>query len=325
LKKIIIAMFLVAMMSYGQEMTKQKVMFGGGFAYTMTTTDPSQESKDFVIPNLGFQFERMWNDMFKLYFYGDLGYEMSKYTIDGEAPLPEDGYSFDCFAKVLYGDFDIRGKFYLPNNLFVTVGMPMAIAQIWPQIEDTESARLITFDGSADFGFDNREIEMHMLSPWDKFEKGMAFYGSYTTGLVEVFDSQKTEELASYFSLNGVYAYMMENMMVRPYVVYRMQLNEYFSKSSDLVLGAAYAQDFSEQLNLEANLGLTMHMLEDKDEFGDDTINYFGVSGKANYYLTTELCVFGGMGVNKNLTTKDAEPTYVFSVGAVYTIDELKK
>jgi hypothetical protein len=247
---------------------------------------------------------------------------MYKNTVDGEAPDPT-----DVFGSNMYLSINPMVKAYLPNSLFVKVGLPFDYISMTPQVEDADAVAANGMNMWANFGFDNREIEKHGLTPWDKFEKGMAFYGKYQMGLMYSWDGTDVEDLPSYFGVEGCYAHYMENMMFKPYLSYEMQLNEDAGfKDSWLDIGVIFAKDFSEQFNLEANLNFEMWMLEDADLAGmaEDSYNTLNIGAQANYYVMPELNVYGLFNTEMDLTTEDAEPVYVFGLGAVYTLNFIK-
>ncbi|MBU4486993.1 MAG: hypothetical protein KKD38_08700, partial [Candidatus Delongbacteria bacterium] len=280
-KIIVIAMLLVSMMSFAQiTTTKNELMAGADFtwgSYNPLGGEWSYVAEDnymsFTIPGVEYQFEAKPNDMFKLFLHADAGYLMSKYTDDGDAPA-----NGDCFASAMYFALEPMVKAYLPNNLFVKIGLPFGFMNLTKQDEDADAESGQKLDMWANFGFDNREIEMHGLTPWDKFEKGMAFYGKFEMGILETWEDEDTEEFQMYLGVEGCYAYYMENMMVKPYLKYKMQLNEGsdtepLQKDSSIDIGAVFAKDFSEQFNLEAGLDFGIKMLEEENTAGDDMLN----------------------------------------------------
>jgi len=276
----------------------------------------------FVVPGVDYQFEAKPNDMFKLYLYAGLAYDMYKSTVDGDAPV-----NGDCFGSDLSFYVNPKAKVYLPNSLFAKVELPYGYVSATDQDEDAEAIAMSGMDATISGGFDNREIEMHMLTPWDKFEKGMAFYAFYDMGVMASYDGDTIDDLESFFGVEGCYAYQMENMMIKPYVNYKMQLNEDAGfKDSWMNIGLMFAKDFNEQMNLEAGLNFGMWMLEDADLAGypEDSYNYLNVDAQFNYYVMPELDVFGLIGVAMDLTTEDDNPNYTFGLGAEYTMSFLK-
>ncbi len=328
MKKIMtIAMVAIAAMAFSQmDITKNKLMLGAGFGYEMETVDAGGDdvtsaTMAFVIPGADYQFEAKPNDMFKLYLHAGVAYDMYKNTVDGDAPV-----NGDCFGSDLSFYVTPKAKAFFANNLFAKVELPYVYVSATDQDEDADAIAASGMDAIISGGFDNREIEMHMLTPWDKFEKGMAFYAFYDMGVMASYDGDTIDDLESFFGVEGCYAHQMEgNMMIKPYVNYKMQLNEdAAAKDSWMNIGLMFAKDFNEQMNLEAGLNFGMWMLDDAPAGAEDSYNYLDVDAQFNYYVMPELDVFGLVGVAMDLTTEDDNPNYTFGLGAVYTMNFLK-
>jgi len=326
MKKIMtIAMMVAAMAAFSQmQITKNKVMGEAGLGYGMTTVDAGGEdvtaaTMGFLVPGVDYQFEAKPNDMFKLYLYAGLGYMMEKTTVDGETA---DGA--DCYASDLNFYLNPMVKGYFANNLFAKLALPYNYDSVTPQIEDADAVAITSMNMILSGGFDNREIEMHALTPWDKFEKGMAFYGIYDMGIMGTYDGEDAEELASYFGVAGYYAHMMDNMMVKPYLMYKMGMNDKIDENGYFNIGLQFAKDFNEKMNLDAGLDFGMTMLPEEDLAGNDAYNELDVEAQLNYYVMPELDIYGMLAMNMDLTTEDANPIYVFGLGAVYTMNLLK-
>jgi len=330
-KTITIAMIMIAAMAFSMEITKNKVLAGADFSmgsyapmYDTWTYDAKGQFMNFTVPGVNYQFEGKPNDMFKLYLHADAGYMMSKYTYDGDAPA-----NGDVFASAMYLALEPMVKGYFANNLFVKIGLPFGYMNMTAQNEDADAESGQNLDMWANFGFDNREIEMHGLTPWDKFEKGMAFYGVFEMGIMESWEDNDTEEFEMFFGVEGCYAYYMENMMVKPYLAYKMQLNEGsdtepLAKDSFINIGAIFAKDFNEQFNLEAGLDFGIQMLEEENAAGDDMLNKLGLGITGNYYVMPELDIFVDLGLSMDLTTEDVDPGIAYGLGAIYKFDLLK-
>ena len=324
MKKIMtIAMMVVAMAAFSQmQIGKNKLMAGAGLGYDMTTVtdmagdDVSASAMTLYVPEVNYQFEAKPNDMFKLYLYAGLGYQMESFTVDGES-ADESAKTMDLYLNPM-----VKG--YFANNLFAKIALPYNYMSYTAPIADAEAVALTGMNMILSGGFDNREIEIHALTPWNNFEKGMAFYGIYDMGIMASYDGTAAEELASYFGVAGYYAHMMENMMVKPYLMYKMGMNDLVDESSYLDLGLIFAKDFNEKMNMEAGLNFNMHMLPEADALDNDAYNTLDVDAKVNYYVMPELDVFGGFGVNMDLTTEDANPIYSILVGAEYTLNFVK-
>ncbi len=338
-KLMTIAMMVAAMAAFSQmQITKNKVLGGAAFGYLMTTVedaagdDVTDATTAFQIPAVDYLLEAKPNDMFKLYLYGGIGYYMAKNTVDGDTPP-----NGDCYASDLSFYLNPMAKGYFANNLFAKLALPYNYDSVTGQDEDADALAESSLDFVLSGGFDNREIEMHGLTPWDKFEKGMAFYAVYDMGVMGSFDyidpvtgdteTEDDPELPSYFGVEGFYAHMMDgNMMLKPYLTYKMGMNEDADPDSYMNIGVEFAKDFNEQMNLEAGLNFGMWMLDDADAVGsdEDSYNYLDVDAQFNYYVMPELDVYGALGVAMDLTTEDDNPNYLFGLGAVYTMNLLK-
>jgi len=113
-------------------------------------------------------------------------------------------------------------------------------------------------------------------------------------------------------------------MMVKPYLSYKMGLNDKVDENGYVNIGVEFAKDFNEQFNLEAGLDFGMIMLPDEDLAGNSSYNSLEITTIANYYVMPELDIIGGIGMEMDLTTEDANPVYAFVFGAEYTINLLK-
>jgi len=319
-------MMLLTAAAFSQlQITKNKVMGEAAFNYIMSTVTVAGEDYDyaqmgFKVPGVDYQLEAKPNEMFKLYLYAGLAYDMSKYTVDGDAPA-----NGDCYASDLSFYLNPMVKGYFQNNLFAKLALPYNYNSVTDQNEDADAIAITNMDMILSGGFDNREIEMHALTPWDKFEKGMAFYGFYDMGMMATYDGDDADELASYFGVAGYYAHMMDNMMVKPYLVFKMGMNDKIDENKYFNIGLDFAKDFNEQMNVEANLDFGMCMLPDEDAAGEDTYNTLSVDARMNYYVMPELDVYAGLGTLMDLTTEDANPYYGIEIGAIYTMNLLKK
>jgi hypothetical protein len=335
MKKIItVVMMIATIAAFAQmETTKHKVLAGADFSmgsystlYEMWSYDAKLKFTNFTVPNVNYQFEAKPNDMFKLYLHADAGYMMSKLTYDGDAPA-----NGDIFAKAMYLMADPMVKAYLPNNLFVKLGLPFTYVNLTEQDEDADAYGVQVLDMWAHFGFDNREIEMSMLTPWDKFEKGMAFYGVFKMGIMESVDGEDTEDLPMYFGVKGCYAHQMEgNMMLKPYLSFMMQLNEDAApKDTEVVIGGMFAKDFNEKFNMEADLNLNILDTEFStyDAAADESLDRLwkmNISAKGNYYVMPELNIFADLGLSMDMSMEDTDMGIAYGLGAIYTMNLMK-
>ncbi|MDA3886726.1 MAG: hypothetical protein PF638_14125 [Candidatus Delongbacteria bacterium] len=330
-KFLTLAVILLLAASYSMDITKHKVEAGADFSmgsysafYDMWAYDADIQVMNFTVPAVMYKFEAKPSDMFKLYLHGGLMYIMSQYTVDGETEATK-----DCYASALGIQLEPMGKFYLPNNLFVKVGLPFGYASMTDQDEDADAKPYMNLDMFANFGFDNREIDMHGLTPWNLFEKGMAFYGVFNMGVMESVDGDDTEELPMYFGVEGCYAYYADAMMVKPYLKYTYQLNEGsdtepLAKDTKVNIGVDFVKDFNEKFNLQAGLDFEIEELEESRN-DEGMYNYLMIDAVASYYVIPELDVYANLGMSMDLTSDDADPGIAFGLGAIYTFNLIKK
>jgi hypothetical protein len=337
-KFLTLAVMILLVASYSLDITKNKVEAGADFGMgsysplyalvmpTGWTYDADDQFMNFTIPGVMYKFEAKPNDMFKLYLHGQVAYMMSKYTYDGDAPAGADN-----FASGIALELNPMGKFYLPNDLFVKVGLPFGYLNFTPRNDDADAIPFMGLDMFANFGFDNREIDMHGLTPWDLFEKGMAFYGVFSMGMMESIDGESTDDLPMYFGVEGCYAHQMEgNMMIKPYLSFMMQLNEdAAAKDTEVRIGGMFAKDFNEKFNLEADLNLDI--LDTEFSTWDsvagealDMLMKLNISAKGNFYVMPELNIFANLGMSMDLSMEETDMGMAYGLGAIYTMNLIK-
>ncbi len=319
MKKIMaLAMVIIATMAFTMDITRNRVIGLLGLGYGITeVADLPVNTMGLSVPDINYQFEAKPNDMFKLYLYGELGYFMDKVTVDGEAADAMSG------STLLLG-LNPMGKLYLPNSLFAKVALPFEYSSYTSDLSGAEAVPVQGMDAEISFGYDTREIYIHGLTPYDLFEKGIVAYGFYNMGLMYSVDGEDADELPSYAGFYGAYAHYADAMMIKPYLKYKMGMNDKVDENGYFNIGVDFGKDFSEQLNVTANLDFGMTMLPEEDAAGNDAYNELNVQAMAAYYVMPELAIGGGLGMYMDLTTEDANPVYLFMVGAEYTLDLIK-
>ncbi|MDA3839150.1 MAG: hypothetical protein PF574_09245 [Candidatus Delongbacteria bacterium] len=326
-KFLTLAVMMLLVASYAEfKVTRNKVMGTLGFDYLMNTVttsdstgtfDSDDSNMGYDLPKVAYEFEAKPTDMFKLYLYAGAGYAMDQASTDGTAA--------DNFSSDLNFNINPMVKAYLPSNLFVKLALPFAFNSATSDEDDAEAIPTITLDTKTSFGFDNTKIRIHGISPFNAFVKGMSFYGTFDMGLMKSIDGEDAEELPMFFGVYGCYAYYNDkDMMVKPYLSYKMGLNDKVDENGYLNLGAGFAKDFTEQINITAALDFGMKMLAETNSVGDDAINTLMIGAGVNYYVMPELDIMGGIKMGMDLTTEDANPAYLFSLGAKYTLNLLK-
>lgn len=313
MKKIItVVMMLATIAAFAQmEITRNRVMGALGMDYVM---QEKATAMSLHIPAVGYEFEAKPNDMFKIYFYGDLGYTMTSYAYDGTAN--------DDSEKNLELNLFPKAKVYLPNNLFGAVVLPFNYKSKTEAMPDAEAISSMGLDAEIQFGFDNREIYIQGLSPWAKFEKGLIGYAFYNMQVMSSYDGEDAEELGSWVGVNAAYAHYMENMMIKPSLMYAMGMNDKYDEDGHLFLSLDFAKDFTEQINLEAGLEYYMQMPADSDIDGSSNLD---LGFLVNYYVMPELDIFGGFGYWMDMTKdNETDPEMTITVGAEYELNFIK-
>ena len=319
MKKImVLAIIMIAAMAFSMEISRNRVMGMVGLGYGMTeVADLPVNTMGLTVPDINYQFEGKPSDMFKLYLYGELGYYMSSVTVDGE-----DAKGFGGSTLLL--GLNPMGKLYLPNNLFAKVALPFEYTSNTSDADGAEAIPVQEMNAIVSFGYDTREIYVHGLTPWDMFENGIVAYGFYDMGLTYSVDGEAADELPSYVGFYGAYAYYADAMMVKPYVQYKMGMNDKVDEDSYMSIGLDFAKDLNEQMNIQANLDFNMHMLADAPEGMEDSYNDIYVDAMFGYYVMPELLVGAGVGYSQDLTTEDANGVTMIMLGAEYTLDLIK-
>lgn len=331
MKKImVLAIVMIAAMAFSMEISRNRLMVGAELDYVM----PAEKTTimGMTIPGILYEFEAKPNDMFKLYLNGMAGYTMTQESYDGEAVV-------DQWGSVMFLNLDPAAKVYLPNNLFGKIILPFDYYNIQPQYmlgmdftttpptlvldEEPDSYAVNSMDADLQFGYDTREIYIHGLTPWDRFEKGILGYAFYKMGLMYSVDGESPDDLPSYFGIYGAYAHYADAMMIKPYLSYEMQLNEdAAAKDAELNIGLDFVKDFTEQINLEAGLNYMMVMPEDSDIDGEADLT---LEALVNYYVMPELDVFAGLEYWLDQTKdNESDPSITIKLGALYELNFIK-
>ncbi|MBN2790493.1 MAG: hypothetical protein JXR69_09920 [Candidatus Delongbacteria bacterium] len=314
-KFLTLAVIMLLAASYSMDITRNQLAGLVGLDYSM---QDKTTGMGLYVPAVDYQFEGKPSDMFKLYLYSDLGYEMMKVSNDGEA------VDAASYGK-MYFDLKPMGKLYLPSNLFVKVELPFSYTNVASDVDGLDAIPTMGMNLKAAFGYDTRKVYVHGLTPWDLFEDGILFDAFYQMGLMKSVDGEDAIDFVpAYFGVEGAYAYYKDAMMVKPYLKYRMQMNEDTgAKDADLNIGVDFVKDFTEQFNLEAGLNYMMVMPEDSDVDGESD---FAIGAGVNYYVMPELDIFAGFGYWMDMTKdNETDPIMTFTVGAEYTLNLIKK
>jgi len=312
---LLITALIFAQTDAPNKITKSKFTAATGACYCFDNADPNMEEITYSLPQTEWKVEIDPNENLKIYFNTALGYSASRLNGDHNELV----FSADPMLK-----YTFSGAFFIKGGLPLSFGTYSLTSGRRVLIKD--------FSAAANLGFDNRDIEIRKLTPWDNFEDGMALYGVFETDIVFSVDNNPEEELPSYAGLEAAYAYPLENGMVKGNVSYRYQLNENYlgrinergGMNSTLIFGLLYAKDLNRNFNFNAEADFMIIELEEQDAAENGAYNYLGLGTELNYYPNSVLRFIAGVGATKDLTTDDAELIYGLKFGIEAAIDFLR-
>lgn len=266
------------------------------------------------VPYGSYQFEGKTNEKSMYYVYVDGGFKMNKMSPSDDLPLAEQpGSTNDSFAYNMGLAVNPKVKYFMRDSTFATVELPFHFISRQEHSETSlEDELMVTsdmvFSVASTFGFDNRDIEFHILSPWDKFEEGIAGYGFIKKDLLKSYtnpDTQNSDKINRQeflFGAEGCYSYLLEDLrlLVKPTMRYEMQLSseayEYWWLSGSVFA----AWDYSKKININGsfgfkhgNSGFGIETPLSTDDLSGDT-SWFMLEAEINYYVKPELNIFFG-------------------------------
>lgn len=239
------------------EVTKNKLDAGGFFAYQFNTADLPVSTTDFTVPYAKYYFESVQKETNKFFLTGDFGYNMTKTTVDGEAPE-----GMDVFASRLFVNIDPQMRLYLSkemfeqknkkktslkkedeeewddgeaesdnkNRWFVAAGLPVSYEMYTPQYEDADALTSTFVDLTLNVGYDDNKVDVKKLSPWASFEEGIFGYGFFNYRLVETYYDTDSETKPLALGIAGHYAYdsgnYLSNSMLKAFLSLKYQMAE---------------------------------------------------------------------------------------------------
>ncbi|MBN1970531.1 MAG: hypothetical protein JXR48_07170 [Candidatus Delongbacteria bacterium] len=312
---LVLTVLVAALSSFAMQVDKHNVEFKAELPnYSM---QDKATTLGFVIPNVTYKYEAKANDMFKLYFHGVAGFNMSQMKYDGEV-----AEGADTFAKDMYIKLNPMGEYILPNDMFLKAELPFAYNNTTEQDEDADAIGSMTLNLDLKASYDKSKIDIELLSPWAAHEEGICVTAKFGVELMKQYDGEDAEEKDMNVGISGSYAMLNRdvNYTLKPKFDFTKHLNDKVDESMDVNVGLYYAQDFSKQFTLEGDLGVNMNK-DNEDADMESTLNF---EVTANYMALPNLDVFAGVGMSKWLTAEDEEiddPTIMLKLGAWYLID----
>ena len=317
-KYFVIVLFLTVVSLFSQfELTKHKGFVSAGSGYMMNAERFTGNSlTNIAIPYGSYRLEGKTDDKSMYYLYADGGFSMSKFSSadelsDTELPIGSTnesfGYDLGLFVNPMI-------KYFMKDSTFATIGLPFSFVskQIDPLggDEDMVISSDLQFAATAVFGYDTRDIEFHVLSPWDQFEEGIAASGFINYGLFKHYTytgiSDADDELLSQseilLGVEGCYSYLLEDykLLLKPVVRYEMQLNDAIDEYWWLTTNVFTAWDYSKKINVNGALGFKYGdtgeektVLNERNNLSGGT-SWFMIEAEVNYYVKPELNIFFG-------------------------------
>jgi hypothetical protein len=348
------------------EVVKNKFEGGLTYSHLFNTAELPVATTSMNLPMVKYYLETVQQERNKFYLTGTMAYNMNKTTVDGKVDEGADNFASDFYLLL-----DPQIRFYIPketfsklgnpdkkdeidndewqeptgdakssNKFFFSMGLPIEYHNVTPQHEEAKTYTTTIIDMTANFGYDDKQVDIKKLSPYAKFQKGLFAYALFEYRLTESYDGESPDEMPMKFGIAADYATNLEkwvpNAMFKPFFSLKYQMKSdairifpweytrgYVGTYLDISFGAEYAQDITKEFNLTALLSATTWQLDDEDK---NSINSMKLCANLNYYpkKMPELNVFGGMGMEVHLKEEDKTPEFTFKLGALYTFDFLK-
>lgn len=273
----------------------------------------------FIIPKLDYKYEIKPNSFFRLYFYSGSGYQAVRSVWDGEHrtdPADNLEHRTDTFSHDIFFYINPMVKLYFPINMFVKSGLAYKYSEFRKQFYEADAYGIMSFDMKSDIGFDNRNIEMSLLTPWGKFEEGIALFGVFKQILMTSTDGESPDDLPIYLGLEVHFAKLLKNYdMIKAYYKHDYQISEDAGdRNTWITAGAIYAKDINSGLNFVTDLNVVVDEREFSEKYDisdpDDDVGTFwnvNLSSRLNYYLMNELNLFGGINMGIDLTREEEQ------------------
>ncbi|MCK4978975.1 MAG: hypothetical protein KAS62_01195, partial [Candidatus Delongbacteria bacterium] len=181
-KHFIITLLIIAISLFSQfEITKHKVYPSIGTGYLINAERFTGNSlTNIAIPYGSYKLEGKTDEKSMYYLYANAGFSINKFSSADELPITElpSSSTNESFAYNMELFVNPMIKYFMKDSTFATIGLPFSFVskQVDPLADETDMviSSDLQFNITSVFGYDTRDIEFHILSPWDKFEEGMA-------------------------------------------------------------------------------------------------------------------------------------------------------
>ncbi|MBN2789415.1 MAG: hypothetical protein JXR69_04445, partial [Candidatus Delongbacteria bacterium] len=263
-KYIVISVFVFAFSLFSQfEITKHKGYASAGTGYLLNAERFTGNSlTNIAIPYGSYRLEGKTDEKSMYYLYADGGFKMKKFSSSDELPVNEipSGSTNESFAYDMNLQVNPMIKYFMKDSTFITFGLPFYFVSK-QGYSVTRDDMMITSDMQLDvtstFGYDTRDIEFHLLSPWDKFEEGIAAYGFFSKGLLKSYTDRDTKpesplnQTQFIIGVEGCYSYLLEQykLLLKPIVRYEQQLNDETYKYQWYTAKVFAAWDYTKKIN----------------------------------------------------------------------------
>ena len=319
-KHFVIALLLVAISLFSQfEITKHKGFTSVGSGFMLNAERFTGNSlTNIAIPYGSYRLEGKTDEKSLYYIYADGGLSINKFAPSEELPTLElpSGSTNESFAYDMGLFVNPMIKYFMKDSTFATIGFPFSFVskQVDPHgnDEDMVISSDLQFHITGVFGYDTRDIEFHILSPWDKFEEGIAAFGFINYGLFKHYtysgitpeEDERLSAAESVFGVEGCYSYLLEDfkLLLKPVVRYEMQFNDATYEYQWFTGKVFAAWDYSRKINVNGTVGIKFGDTGEKEEdfnyeprnnlIGNTT--WFMIEAEVNYYVRPELNIFFG-------------------------------
>ncbi len=315
-KRFIVTLLVIVISLFSQfEITKHKGYPSIGTGYMINAERFTGNSlMNIAIPYGSYQLEGRTDEKSMYYLYADGGFSMNKFASADELPVGElpSSSTNESFAYDMSLFVNPMIKYFMKDSTFATIGLPFSFVSKSIDISSDETDMVISsdlrFNITAEFGWDIRDIEFHMLSPWDQFEEGMAAYGFIKYGLFKHYtysgitpaEDKRLSEPENIFGVEGCYSYLLEEptLLLKPIVRYEMQFNDAIAEYWWFTTKVFAAWDYTRNINVNGTIGFKYgdtgeEMIIPRNNLSDTT-TWFMIEAEVNYYIKPELNVFFG-------------------------------
>ncbi|MCK5760205.1 MAG: hypothetical protein KAH33_02860 [Candidatus Delongbacteria bacterium] len=315
-KHFIITLLIIAISLFSQfEITKHKVYPSIGTGYMINAERFTGNSlMNIAIPYGSYKLEGRTDEKSIYYLHANGGFGINKFASADELPMSEvpSGSTNDSFAFDMGLFVNPMIKYFMKDSTFATIGLPFSFVSKPVDLSSDETDMVISsdlqFNITGEFGYDTRDIEFHMLSPWDQFEEGMAAYGfikyglfkHYTYATISKEQDKYLSEVENIFGVEGCYSYLLEEptLLLKPIVRYEMQFNDAIAEYWWFTTKVFAAWDYTRKINVNGTIGMkfgdTGEEMDIPRNHLSGTTTWFMIETEINYYIKPELHVFFG-------------------------------